>query len=172
MLLAGAGHPMLLANLYVFSFAPRRSDARRPARYRQIANIFEAKALPASRQPRTLHVTGPFTLGHTLCDPFHFVEAATLFGGAPPPGLAAAAAAIADNCEKGMFRGRPARDPGPGDPDWTHPSGDWALTYGAGSALSFRFDGCRGQWHRPGNHMPYQAVLAAMNVTHHLKITA
>ena len=40
MLMGGRHHPMLLANLY-----------------RQIANIFEAKALPPNRQPRTLHVS-------------------------------------------------------------------------------------------------------------------
>ena len=155
MLIAGNGHPLLLANLY-----------------RQIANIEAAKALPKARQPRTLHVTGPFTLGHSLCAPLEHAPAAALFVGAPPPGLDAAVASIAENCENGLFRGRPARDPAPGEVDWTNPSADWAMTYGDGTPLAFRFDGCRGTWHRPGGAMPYAAVLAAMNVTHHLKTSA
>ena len=155
MLLGGAAHPLLLATLR-----------------RQIDNVFAAKALPAKQQPRTLHVTGPFTLGKTLCDPFRHATVAELFGTyETPDDVAPAAADIAEHCDRGYFNGR-RRQPRPDDADHSNPSADWAATYGAGSPLSFRFDGCKGQWHRPGARMVYADVLAAMNVTHHLKITA
>ena len=155
MVLGGAGHPLLYATLRT-----------------QIANVFEARALPPAKRPRTLHVTGPFTLGRTLCDPFrHAPMADALERGFDAAAVDAAAADVAANCDRGAFRGRRAVLGGD-DAAKEKASADWADTYGAGSPLAFRFDGCRGAWHRPGSPMSYADVLAAMNVTHHLKTTA
>ena len=129
------------------------------------------------QQPGALHVTGPFILGKTLCDPFRYATVAELFGThASRDDVAPAAADIRGHCDHvGHFNGR-RRQPRPDDSDHVtnrDPSADWASTYGAGSPLSFRFDGCKGQWHRPGARMEHYAkALAAMNVTHHLKTIA
>jgi len=155
MIMGGHRHPLLLANLH-----------------RQIANAIQAKSLPARQQPRTLHVTGPFTMGRTICDPFRFVEAGEVVGGAD---VAAAAADLKAHCHGHFFVGRAGwrgRENDGSEPERAEPKGDWAATYGAGSPLAFRFDSCKGVWHRPGSRMNYAAVLAAMNVSHHLKITA
>lgn len=106
-----------------------------------------------------------------MCAPFAFATQADILGEPVPANVDEVAASLGQYCNHGAFRGR--RDvPLPDEPDHTNPSGDWAATFGAGSALAFRFDGCKGAWHKPGSPVPYQEVLAAMNVTHHLKTTA
>ena len=69
----------------------------------------------------------------------------------------------------GVFDGQGAHKP-PGAPA---PQADWAADYANRSALAFRYDGCKGFWHRPGApKLDYQALLKAMNVSHHTKIPA
>ncbi|KAJ1454598.1 hypothetical protein M885DRAFT_521507 [Pelagophyceae sp. CCMP2097] len=149
MLVGGVGHPLLLANLR-----------------RQISNILKSKALPPGKQPGALHVTGPFTLGRTLCSPFAFVAPADLAAGVPDAEIVAAAEVLRASCTNDIFDGR-------GKAERPAPQANWAETYAGGTALAFRFDGCSGHWHRPGApRMNYQKVLSAMNVSHHLKIPA
>ena len=152
MVIGGAKHPYLLATLK-----------------RQVENVFKAKALPPARQPKTLHVTGPFTLGRTLCDPYKFAEKADLFPAGVPENVDAAAADVSSHCEGPFFVG--SRGDGT-QPERQAAQAPWAATFAANSPFEFRFDGCKGHWHRPGSRMHYPTVLAAMNVTHHLKITA
>ena len=76
---------------------------------------------------------------------------------------------VAAHCEGAFFVG--SRGDGT-QPERQAPAENWAATFAAGSPLAFRFDGCSKQWHRPGSRMHYPTVLAAMNVTHHLHITA
>jgi hypothetical protein len=148
MVIGGMAHPLFHATLK-----------------RQISNIFEAKRLPVKKQPRTLHVTGPFTLGRTICDPFRHASAADLVGAQNAREGHAGAKAIAAFCGGAFFNGQ-------GESAGREAKADWAGTYGPNTPLAFRFDGCGGHWHRPGARMSYAAVLAEMNVTHHLKITA
>ena len=148
MVIGGRAHPLLKATLR-----------------RQISNIFEAKRLPPKKQPRTLHVTGPFTLGRTICDPFRHAPAAELLGAGHARDGHEGARAVKAFCEGPFFTGMNGED-------GRDPKADWAGTYAEDTPLAFRFDGCGGHWHRPGARMSYAEVLKEMNVTHHLKITA
>ncbi|KAJ8603558.1 hypothetical protein CTAYLR_004884 [Chrysophaeum taylorii] len=145
MVIGGHAHPLLRANLY-----------------RQIANVLAAKNKAVAAG--ALVVTGPFTLGKTLCDPFAFASPSRLSNYS----IEEEAADIGTHCTRGFFSGV---DPGqpvlvPGE----HHS--WAHTYGT-SHLRFRYDVCFGYWHRPGARgLAYQKVLASMNVTHHTHLPA
>ena len=135
---------------------------------RQISNIFEAKRLPpnaSKKRTRALYVTGPFTLGRAICDPFRHTTASDLVGAVNTREGLEGAKAVAAFCKGPYFTGM-----APGD--GRDPKADWAGTYAERTPLAFRFDGCGGHWHRPGARMSYAEVLKEMNVTHHLKITA
>lgn len=157
MVIGGHDHPFLKANLY-----------------RQIANIYAAKSNTPSKPhvlpPGALTTTGPFTLGRTLCEPFKFASPADIILGynVTVSTLVAEANEIATHCTAGYFSGV---DPG----ESVHVPGEretWARTFGR-DALLFRYDVCMGYWHRPSSRgLPYQKVLGAMNVTHHLRLPA
>ncbi|KAH8063249.1 protein tyrosine/serine/threonine phosphatase [Aureococcus anophagefferens] len=133
MVLGGAGHPLLYATLLT-----------------QIANVFEARALPPAKRPRTLHVTGPFTLGRTLCDPFRHAPMADALERGFDAAAVAAVADAAANCDRGAFRGAapssaattpPRRRPAPVDGAVRSPAGAVRGARGAGMATTGELEG-------------------------------
>mmetsp|Transcript_16086 Transcript_16086/g.21059 ORF Transcript_16086/g.21059 Transcript_16086/m.21059 type:complete len:333 (-) Transcript_16086:94-1092(-) len=164
MLIGGNGHPFLEANLY-----------------RQIHNVIEAKQKQS--KARALFITGPFTLGRTLCDPFRYVQLDTLLHHTKDSLLQNdkntshirifhQVQEIASHCDlphkgRGYFSGKIRGEKSPSVHNTT-----WQYDFGYGLFL-FHFGVCSAYWHRPGaRNMVYQDVLKSMNVTHHLQSPA
>mmetsp|Transcript_55013 Transcript_55013/g.75192 ORF Transcript_55013/g.75192 Transcript_55013/m.75192 type:complete len:305 (-) Transcript_55013:257-1171(-) len=156
MVMGGSRHPLLLANLYRQINNTIRSK-------RDIADA-RANGRKVAFNEGALHITGPFTLGKTLCDPFHFASTQDL---GDQVGLEAAAAQISPFCSGGFFDG------GSGRGDRPKAIEPWADSYAPSTPLAFRFDSCQGHWHRPGaKGVNYMADLIAMNLTHHTHMPA